>query len=220
MRSTTADQTPKVCAGPCNRQMAATNQPMLDPLLNGDDLDAPAPHYKHTHVCVECVHAGWTPETVVVRPVKVAPATPDAEKADEVKLPTHCEACERALIDDETTKVEPDRKRRRGPAEPLELLALIPDPSKKGPLRHPDHVHVCWDCINKGYQPSALVKRRDVVIENCEFYLAHNIGLTEAADREGYGDRSHLDSVLRRWGRLDLTHALGALDPAQVRERL
>lgn len=78
---------------------------------------------------------------------------------------------------------------------------------------------VCQECADDGFVAPKPQRRRDVVIENCEFYLANGIGLTEAAEREGYSDRSHLDSVLRRWRRLDLTHALGALDPDKVRER-
>lgn len=125
-------------------------------------------------------------------------------KSAEVVIPqiVTCMGCERPLA---------------LPAEPtLEEAFASPAEAPVVSNRHPE---VCQDCIDDGFVPPKPRRRRDIVIENCEFYLANGIGLTEAAEREGYSDRSHLDSVLRRWRRLELTHALGALDPAQVRER-
>lgn len=183
--------------------MSATNQPDLDEATVALTTPAlPAPHHKYPTVCVNCIASGYTP--AAPQTIKTTPhgTTTDESTKDNDK-PVYCGGCDRNLI------VNPTPTLDEAFEQPTDL-----------PVAHPDHPTACTRCIARGFIPPETGRRRDIVIDNCEFYLLNGVGLTEAAEREGYGDRSHLDSVLRRWGRLDLSHALAALDPVQVRERL
>jgi hypothetical protein len=189
-----------ICTGGCERELASTNQPNLEEMLTGKIDPNPAPHFKYVTVCVNCIENGYQP------PVLDDDDDLEATAAKAVVAPIFdvvpCAGCDRNLnINANQTLIE----------------AVTTDPAVA--TAHRKFPNVCTDCIARGFVPPKTLRRRDIVIENCEFYVANGIGLTEAAGRENYSDRSHLDSVLRRWGRLDLTHALGALDPMQVRER-
>lgn len=198
----TSPHAPLVCTGGCDREMAMTNQPSLDHILTGAGFDVPAPHHKYTTVCVDCVSAGYRPQDEPSTPPVITGAPVQNVTADEPPEKVLCLGCDTNLT------VNPNPTLDEAAATSIDL-----------PVPHRKHPNVCTDCMDRGFVPPKTIKRRDVVIENCEFYLANSIGLNEAAQREGYADRSHLDSVLRRWGRLDLTHALGALDPIQLRDR-
>lgn len=127
-------------------------------------------------------------------------------KPKEPQPPSRCGACDRILVSSNPTLSE---------AQASDTF----DSEERAVAHDKYRTTGCVDCVAIGFVPPKPVRRRDAVIENCEFYVATGIGLTEAAAREGYSDRSHLDSVLRRWQRLDLSHALSANDPAQVRDR-
>jgi len=75
-------------------------------------------------------------------------------------------------------------------------------------------VDACQTCWDYGYRTPPTPTRAEIVIANCLEHAANGVGLQDAAAREGYAKPAFLDSVLRRWGRRDISGLLFANEDA------
>ena len=140
MSPDTSTHAQRYCEGPCGRELAYSNQPTLDDLLN--DITAPPPHYRHTTVCVDCVASGYTPGSqppATVQPAPVPAPAATVKPKHQLAAPTMrpCLGCDRDL--------------NPPVIEPTLVEASNSDPNI--PTAHPEHTGVCTDCIADGFRP-------------------------------------------------------------------